>query len=191
MKYGYARVSDESLTLETQIAELKAAGCEVIRHEKKSGTTREGRTELQLILDLIRKDDVLIVSKLDRLARNTVDMLTIISELGKKGVKFKSLAEPWADTDSPAGELIITVMAGVAQFEAKRIAERRDAGIKRARENGEKRENGMLKYAGRVPSLPRTEILAARGAGEGPASIAKRLGIARSSIYRVLAEPVA
>jgi DNA invertase Pin-like site-specific DNA recombinase len=188
MIYGYARVSDESLTLETQMAELKAAGCEVVRAEKASGTTREGRTELQIILDFIREGDTLIVSKLDRLARNTVDTLTIISELGKRGVKFKSLAEAWADTTTPAGHLVITIMAGVAEFEAKRIAERRDAGIRRARENGERRENGMLKYAGCVPNLPRSEILSMKEAGKGPAAIAKQLGIARSSVYRVLGE---
>lgn len=186
--YGYARVSDEEQSYEQQVNELKAAGCDMIRQEKRSAKTMEGREQLCLLLEFMREGDTLIVSKLDRLARNTIDMLTIVEDLGRRRIKFRSLAEPWADTTSPAGELILTVMAGIAQFERKRMRERQEAGIMRARQNGERRENGMLKYAGRPQSLPRDEILADLAGGMKPASVARKHGIARTSVYNVKKE---
>src|SRR5690554_5115579 len=118
--FGYARVSSEDQDLSAQHEALTAAGCDMIREEKASGKSRDGRDELAILLDFIRPGDVLIVTKLDRLARNTLDMLEIVESLAEKGAGFKSLAEPWADTTTPAGKLVVTIFAGFAEFERAR-----------------------------------------------------------------------
>lgn len=136
MKVGYARVSSDDQSLEIQIKELEAAGCERIYEEKVSGKNAEDREQLQAVIKFVRDGDTVVVTKLDRMARNTLDMLTIIQDLSNRKVKFISLAEPWANTDSPAGELILTIIAGVADFERKRIRERQMAGIEAAKAKG-------------------------------------------------------
>jgi DNA invertase Pin-like site-specific DNA recombinase len=185
--FGYARVSSDEQSLEVQVEALKAAGCDMIRSEKVSGASREGRTELQTLLDFIRAGDTLVVSKLDRLSRNTVDMLSIIGELGDKGVGFKSLAEPWADTTSPAGKLMLTVMSGVAAFERERLKERQREGIERVRRNGEiSAVTGRYKYAGPPIKHDPTKIREMRASGIGPAAIARELGCSQMTVFRAL-----
>lgn len=178
MIYGYARVSSGDQDLTVQRNALKAAGCEVIREEKASGKSREGREQLQILMDFVREGDTLVVTKLDRLARNTLDMLDIIQQLGDRGVGFKSLAEPWADTTSPAGKLMLTVMAGVATFERERIRERQLEGIARAKENGV--------YKGGKPKFSPEDIAKLQGEGLGVSQIAKRLGCSRQTVYRLM-----
>jgi DNA invertase Pin-like site-specific DNA recombinase len=107
-KFGYARVSSDGQDLTAQRQALQAAGCDIIREEKVSGGSTSGREQLAILLDFIAEGDTLVVTKLDRLARSTLDMLTIITKLGERGVKFVSLAEPWANTDSPASKLMLT-----------------------------------------------------------------------------------
>jgi DNA invertase Pin-like site-specific DNA recombinase len=185
--FGYARVSSDEQDLTVQREALKAAGCEMIREEKASGASREGRKELQILMDFIRPGDTLIVSKLDRLSRSTGDMLAIITELGEKGVGFKSLAEPWADTTSPAGKLMLTVMAGVAQFERERLKERQREGIERVRRNGEISEKtGRYKYAGPPQKYDPEQIRQMRASGMGPAAIARELGCSAMTVFRSL-----
>jgi DNA invertase Pin-like site-specific DNA recombinase len=181
--YGYARVSDEDQNLTQQLAELKAAGCEMVKCEKASAKSTDGREILTTLLEFMHDGDVLIVSKLDRFARSTLDTLTLLTDLAKRGIKFKSLAEPWADTTTPAGELITTVFAGVAQFERRRMLERQHAGIKRARDGQERRDNGMLKYAGRPAKLDRAGILADLRGGMGATAVAEKHGISRRMVY--------
>lgn len=181
MRVGYCRCSTEEQSLDVQREALKAAGCERIYEEKQSGASADDRAELQAVLNFVRSGDVIVVTKLDRMARNTLDMLTIITDLGKKGVKFTSIAEPWANTDSPAAEFMLTCMAGVATFERARLKERQREGIELAKKNGV--------YKGRKPTVPRDKVWELKDQGIGPAEIARTLEIGESSVFRVLREP--
>jgi DNA invertase Pin-like site-specific DNA recombinase len=132
---GYARVSTNGQDYNGQIAELKAAGCERIFREKVSGA-RNNRVELGKLLKALGSGDVLIVTRLDRLARSTLDLLAILRMVTEAGAKFRSLKDPWADTTTPHGELMVTILAGLATFERHLIKARTDEGRKRARERG-------------------------------------------------------
>ena len=120
MKLGYARVSTEDQNLDIQRGRLSQAGCEMMFEEKISGTAR-GRPELERLMAHLRKDDVLVVARLDRLARSTIDLLHIAERIKEKQAGLQSLDEPWADTTSPSGVMIMTVFAGIAQFERSLI----------------------------------------------------------------------
>jgi DNA invertase Pin-like site-specific DNA recombinase len=176
--YGYGRVSTEDQSLDVQKAALEAAGCNVVMLETASGASREGRPKLQLLLDVLGPDDVLIVTKLDRLARDTIDMLELAKEIGAKGAGMKSLAESWADTTSAAGELILTIMAGVAQFERARIKERQKEGIERARREGV--------YKGGVKRFDDVTIRRMVADGRKQAEIARELGCDPKTVQRAL-----
>jgi DNA invertase Pin-like site-specific DNA recombinase len=135
--YGYARVSTDGQTLASQDAELTAAGCAKIYAEKISGA-RTDRVELAKVMRRIDAGDMLIVTRLDRLARSTRDLLNTLHQLAEKGAKFKSLHDPWADTTTPQGELLVTILAGFATFERHLIKARTDDGRKRAKARGVK-----------------------------------------------------
>ena len=113
---GYARVSTRGQNLDQQRAALSAAGCIRIFEEKASGT-KSDRPELARLLDHLRHGDVVTITRLDRLARSTGDLLAISERIGAAGAGLRSLAEPWADTTTPAGRMILTVFAGIADFE--------------------------------------------------------------------------
>ena len=115
MKIGYARVSTEDQKLTIQIEALKKAGCTLIFREKVSGAYRD-RPELNRMLDQLRKGDVVAVWKLDRLARSTRNLLEIVETISNAGARFQSISEPWADTTSHAGKMIMTIFAGIAEF---------------------------------------------------------------------------
>ena len=181
--YGYARVSTDDQDLTVQREALKAAGCEVVREEKVSGGSREGRKELETLLAFLRSGDTLIVTKLDRLARSTLDMLTLITDLGKRGIGVRSLAEQDIDTTTAAGKLMLTVFAAVAQFERERIKERQAEGIKRAKENGV--------YKGGKPRIDRAEVARLKSEGLNPTQIAAKLGINRVTVYRLTGKEAA
>ena len=133
--FGYARVSTDGQTLASQDAELMAAGCAKVYAEKVSGA-RTDRAELAKVLKRIEAGDLLIVTRLDRLARSTRDLLNILHQLAEKGAKFKSLHDPWCDTSTPQGELLVTILAGFATFERHLIKARTDDGRKRAQARG-------------------------------------------------------
>jgi DNA invertase Pin-like site-specific DNA recombinase len=133
--YGYARVSTDGQTLASQEAELTAAGCAKVYSEKVSGA-RTDRIELAKVLKRIEAGDMLVVTRLDRLARSTRDLLNILHDLKERGAGFKSLADPWCDTSSMYGELLVTVLAGFATFERQLIKARTDDGRKRAKARG-------------------------------------------------------
>jgi DNA invertase Pin-like site-specific DNA recombinase len=135
VKIGYARVSTKDQHLDIQLQELKRAGCKQIYQEKVSGVGRS-RPEFQKMIEHLRKDDVLIIWRLDRLARSTKMLLEIIEQLQEKGASFKSLTEPWADTTSATGRLVMTFFAGLAEFERDLLRDRTDAGRKAALERG-------------------------------------------------------
>jgi DNA invertase Pin-like site-specific DNA recombinase len=127
MIVGYARVSTDGQSLDSQQASLKAAGAERIFSEKISGAVTD-RKALAHAIKALETGDVLLVTRLDRLARSTRDLLNILDAIGKAGAKFKSLADAWADTTTPHGELMITVLAGLATFERHLIKARTDEG---------------------------------------------------------------
>lgn len=135
MKIGYARVSTTDQNLELQLAALKEAGCSRIYQEKISGA-KSNRPELQRLIEQLRPDDIVVVWKLDRLARSTQHLLDFVDQIKKADASFCSLSEPWADTTSHAGKMIMTVFAGIAEFERDLIRERTSAGRKAARKRG-------------------------------------------------------
>ena len=176
--YGYARVSslDQDLTLQEET--LRAAGCHVVRAEKRSGAGREGRTELRLLLDFLHAGDTLVVTRVDRLARSVKDLQDIVHELRAKGVALKATEQP-VDTGTAAGKAFLDMLAVFAEFETNLRRERQLEGIRAAKARGV--------YKGRKPSIDPAEVRRLREAeGLGPSAIARRLGIGRTSVYRVL-----
>ena len=135
MLTGYARVSTDDQDLTLQRAALKEAGCKRVFEEKASGAKRD-RPELARMLEQLRDGDVVVVTRLDRLARSTRDLLDIAERLKDGGAGLRSLAEPWADTTSPAGRMVLTVFAGIAEFEKSLIGERTTSGRKAAQARG-------------------------------------------------------
>jgi DNA invertase Pin-like site-specific DNA recombinase len=179
MIIGYARVSTDGQSLEAQQAALKAAGAERIFSEKVSGVVTD-RKALAHAIKALGSGDVLLVTRLDRLARSTRDLLNILDAIGKAGAKFKSLADSWADTTTPHGELMITILAGLATFERHLIKARTDEGRKRAQANG-------VRF-GRPLKLTRYQVkeaLARREAGEPLTDIGRSYGVSHSTISRL------
>ncbi len=176
---GYARVSTLDQDTTTQEAALRAAGCRVIRTEKASGRSREGRDELATILDFIRTGDVLVVTKLDRLGRSTRDVLNLVHELDQRGASLRVL-EPEVSTAGPMGRMVLTVLGMVAEMELGFIRDRQRAGIEQAKARGV--------YKGRPVTLDHAKLTEMRKAGMGPTAIAKALGCSRSAVYKVLGQ---
>ena len=135
MKLGYARVSTEDQTLDGQCQRLSAAGCEKLFEEKISGV-RRNRPQLEKLIEHIRKGDVLVVTRLDRLARSTSELLRIAERLTEKNAGLQSLDEPWADTTSPSGRMVMTIFAGIAEFERTLIISRTGDGRVAAKARG-------------------------------------------------------
>ena len=180
--YGYARVSTIDQDLGVQRAALKAAGCDVIRAEKASGARRDGRSELQVLLDFLRRGDTLVVTRIDRLARSLKDLQDIVHKLKGKGVKLRATEQP-IDTATAAGKAFLDMLGVFAEFEATLRRERQLEGIAAAKARGV--------YKGRKPILNATEIRRLSQEEKlGATEIARRLGIGRASVYRVLGRPV-
>ena len=135
MRLGYARVSTPDQDLELQRRRLEDAGCELLFEEKTSGA-RRNRPKLEELIDKLRRGDVLVVTRLDRLARSTSELLAIAERISGKEAGLQSLDEPWADTTSPAGRMILTVFAGIAEFERHLIHSRTDDGRRAAMARG-------------------------------------------------------
>lgn len=175
--YGYARVSTADQSTDTQIERLKAAGCQVIRKEKVSGRSREGRDELATLLEFIRPGDELVCVKLDRLGRSTRDVLNLVHELAERGASLRIL-EPAIATDGPMGKMVLTVLGMVAEMELGFVKARQREGIEQAKAKGA--------YKGRLPSIDPEAVRALAEEGFGASEIARRLKIGRASVYRVL-----
>ena len=177
--YGYARVSTIDQNTDIQKEALARAGCEVIRVEKRSGTSRRGRTELQILLDFLRKGDTLVVTRVDRLARSIGDLQDIVRLLKERGVALKATEQP-IDTSTAAGKAFLDMLGVFAEFETNLRRERQLEGIAKAKAAGV--------YKGRKPSIDRKAVAKLKAEGLGAAAIAKRLKIGRASVYRVLNE---
>lgn len=175
---GYARVSTDDQDCTIQESSLKAAGCSVVRSEKKSGTTTEGRSELDTVLSFVRAGDTLMVTRIDRLARSVADLERIVGALKEKGAFLRATEQP-IDTSTPAGIAFLQMLGVFAQFETAIRKERQMEGIARAKAAGI--------YKGRKPSVPVDEVGRLKAEGVKPTDIAKRLKIGRGSVYRALA----
>jgi DNA invertase Pin-like site-specific DNA recombinase len=176
--YGYARVSTLDQDLSLQRAALKAVGCRVVRAEKASGTRRDGRSELQVLLDFLETGDTLVVTRIDRLARSLKDLQDIVHELKAKGVALRATEQP-VDTGTAAGKAFLDMLGVFAEFETNLRRERQLEGIKAAQAKGV--------YKGRKPTIDVAEVRRLRQEEKlGPTAIARRLGIGRASVYRLL-----
>ena len=181
MKIGYARVSTLDQNLDLQLKALKRAGCQKVFREKASGATRQ-RPEFQRMLDQTRSGDTIVVWKLDRLARSTRDLLNTMETLSETGAKFQSISEPWADTTTHAGKMIMTVFAGIAEFERDLIRERTGAGREAAKQRG-------VRF-GRPRKLNPDQLqVASRLVAEGKAvrDVARTFNVHEATIYRLAA----
>ena len=181
MIVGYARTStaDQIAGFDAQIQELKAAGCQKMFQEQVSSVGK--RAQLEAVLEYVREGDVLVVTKLDRLARSMADLMVMIQTLDHKAVGLRVL-NLGMDTHTPTGKLMLTMLGGVAQFEREMMLERQREGVARAKAAG--------KYKGRKPIAPeqRAEVVRLAGLGLTKAGIARKLGLGEASVYRILAE---
>jgi DNA invertase Pin-like site-specific DNA recombinase len=179
MILGYARVSTQGQTLEHQSEALRGAGCSMVFAEKASGV-KTGREQLRALLNTLEPGSTVIVTRLDRLARSTIDLLTILKSIADRGCHFKSLADPWADTSTPAGRLILTVLGGLAEFERELIKARTSEGRERAIKAGIR--------MGRKPKLSPYQIAEVRerkSNGESTRQLARSYGVSANTISRV------
>jgi DNA invertase Pin-like site-specific DNA recombinase len=180
-RFGYARVSTNGQDLSAQDAELMAAGCAKVFKEKLSGAKTD-RPELAKAISKLEPGDVLVVTRLDRLARSTRDLLNVLDEISKRGAAFKSLKDSWADTTNAHGRLMLTVLGGLAEFERELIRARTGEGRKRAKARG-------VRF-GRPRKLTphqRQEALQRLHAGETMADVARSFAVDGSTISRLAA----
>lgn len=175
--YGYARASIVDQDVSIQIGALRSAGCTVIRAEKVSGTSREGRTELATLMDFLREGDTLLVTRVDRLARSILDLQNIVFELKGKGVALKATEQP-IDTSTAAGKAFLDMLGVFAEFETNLRKERQMEGIAAAKAKGV--------YKGRKPTVDPDEVARLMEVEKlGMTAVARRLGVTRQSVYRV------
>jgi DNA invertase Pin-like site-specific DNA recombinase len=179
MIIGYARVSTDGQTLMAQQASLSEAGCVKVYAEKQSGAKTD-RAQLAKAIATLGEGDTLIVTKLDRLARSTRDLLNTLAEIAQRGARFKSLGDSWADTTTPHGRLMLTVLGGLAEFERHLILARTTEGRKRAQARGV-RFGRKLK----LTAHQRQEALTRRAAGEALVEIARSYAVSHSTISRL------
>lgn len=181
MIIGYARTStvDQIAGFEAQLRELEAANCQKIFREQVSSVAV--RAQLEAALEFGREGDVLVVTKLDRLARSVSDLMTIIQSLERKAVGLRIL-NLGMDTQTPTGKLMLTVLGGIAQFEREMMLERQREGVAKAKVAG--------KYKGRKPLAKdrRQEVVSLASGGMAKATIARKLNMGEATVYRILAE---
>jgi len=178
--YGYARVSTTDQHLDAQIEQLTAAGCTVIYKEKASGTKAGAdRPQLTAMLTAVQAGDLVVVCKIDRIARSTLDLLIMVKDMKARGVAFKALSSP-IDTSNSFGTLMLQIIGAIAEFERTLLLERQQDGINRARAEG--------KYKGRVPTAQRRseEVLTLLDLGFTRQAAADQIGISLASVYRIV-----
>lgn len=177
MKYGYARVSSAGQDLQVQEAALRDAGCDLIRTEKVSGTSINGRDELKILLEFLRSGDTLVITRIDRLARSVKDLEIIVEQLDQKNVSLIATEQP-IDTSTSVGKCFIQMLSVFAEFETNLRKERQMEGIKKAKANG--------MYKGRKKVIDEDKVRELRSKGLGATSIAREMNISRRSVYNVL-----
>lgn len=174
---GYARASTEDQDCAIQVETLKVAGCNIIRSENRSGSSLEGRAELDLCLQLLRQGDTLMVTRIDRLARSVRDLERIVDTVRDKCAYLRATEQP-VDTSTAAGKAFLQMLGVFAEFETALRRERQLEGIAKAKAQGV--------YKGRKPTVDGAAVRQLRDQGVGASEIAKRLGIGRASVYRAL-----
>jgi DNA invertase Pin-like site-specific DNA recombinase len=177
--YGYARVSTHGQTLEAQLEQLRAAGCRKVYREKASGA-RADRRQLKRLLKALSRGDTVVVTRIDRLARSTFDPFAIIQRIVDSGAHFRSLAEPWADTSTSTGRLMIAVLGGLADVERDLIRTRTTEGRARAKARGVKLG---LKF--KLSPDERRDALARLAADEASTAIGRSYGVSHTTILRL------
>jgi DNA invertase Pin-like site-specific DNA recombinase len=177
--FGYARVSTDGQTLDAQIAQLNEAGAIKIFSEKESGA-RSDRPQLARAIEVLDKGDVLLVTRLDRLARSTLDLLNTLEQISKRKAGFKSIKDAWCDTTTPHGKLMITILGGLAEFERSLILARCTEGRQRAKANGVKfgRKHKLTDHQ-------KQEAMKLRGEGKSSVEIAKLFNVSHQTIGRL------
>ncbi len=183
MKVGYARVSTLGQSLENQLESLTKEGCEKIFEEKASGKSADEREQLQMALDFVRVDDVLVITKLDRLARSMIDLGLIAKRLKDKGVGLKAIDQSGIDTTTATGELLFNILGSVAAFERALINERTAEGRVKAKAKGVKFGAKAKLSAIEVVKL-KSEVEKFKGS---KSELASKYGISRASLYRIIA----
>jgi DNA invertase Pin-like site-specific DNA recombinase len=181
MMIGYARVSSTDQDFDGQVERLKAAGCDRVYAEKVSGKSTNGRHELNKAVKALRLGDTLVTVKLDRLARSIRDLLNLLDTIKAAGAKFKALDDTWLDTTTPHGELILTVMGGLHEFERKLIRQRCEEGIKRAKAMGKQFGRPAVLDAGQ-----RRKIAERHAAGATMAELAREYDCGEATVWRAL-----
>lgn len=178
--FGYARVSTVEQNIDTQLEQLNNAGCQRIFSEKVSGKDTN-RPELQNLLSQLRKGDTLIVTKLDRIARNLKDLLILVEQLNEQGVTFKILNQK-VDTSTPQGKMFLSMLGMFAEFERELLLERQREGIENAKKQG--------KYTGRKPVDPalKQQVIELYNNGVKPKSIIEQTGLGRSTVFKIIKE---
>jgi DNA invertase Pin-like site-specific DNA recombinase len=179
--YGYARVSTNGQDLAAQETELLAAGCAKVFKEKVSGAKTD-RAELAKAIRRLQEGDVLVIVRLDRLARSTRDLLNILDEVGKRSAGFRSLKDTWADTTTPHGRLMLTVLGGLAEFERELIRARTGEGRKRAKDRGVRFGRPV-----KLTAHQRREAMERIAAGELQADVARFFNVSQPTISRLAA----
>jgi DNA invertase Pin-like site-specific DNA recombinase len=179
MIYGYARVSTDGQSADAQRAELEAAGAAKVFAETASGT-RTNRPQLARAIKALDRGDMLIVTRLDRLARSTRDLLNTLDAITKRGAAFRSLRDPWADTTTAHGRLMVTVLGGLAEFERELILSRTAEGRARAVAHGVKLGRKMV-----LAPEQRAWVAAERAKGESVRHLARILGVSKATIGRI------
>jgi DNA invertase Pin-like site-specific DNA recombinase len=179
--YGYARVSTNGQDLSSQEAELLAAGAAKVFKEKVSGAKTD-RAELAKIIRRLEPGDVVIVTRLDRLARSTRDLLNVLATIGEREAGFRSLKDAWADTTTPHGRLMLTVLGGLAEFERELIRARTGEGRARAKARG-------VRFGRPAVLTPHQwqEALQRLAKGETQADVARSFNVSQATISRLAA----
>jgi DNA invertase Pin-like site-specific DNA recombinase len=179
VRANFARLESGRIPKCLSMSESAAAGCTVIRSEKVTGTSTEGREELATLLEFLREGDTLVVTRIDRLARSLYDLQKIVHDLRRRGVALKATEQP-IDTGTAAGKCFLDMLGVFAEFETNLRKERQMEGIARAK------ANGIYAGKGRPASIDPATVRALKAQGMGATEIAKELGIGRASVYRAL-----
>jgi DNA invertase Pin-like site-specific DNA recombinase len=179
MLIGYARVSTDGQSLDNQLRILQEAGCHKIFSETASGA-KTSRPRLRQSISALGNDDVLVVARLDRLARSTRDLLNVLAEISERGAAFRSISDSWADTTTPHGRLMLTILGGLAEFERELIKSRTGEGRERAKARG-------VKFGPKFKLTldQRAYVVRQRAQGDSVRQLARILGVSKATIARI------
>lgn len=178
-RIGYARVSTNGQSSDGQVDQLKSAGCCTVVQETASGAKTD-RAALASLVNSLKSGDVIVVTRLDRLARSTLDLLTILKNIGERGASFVSLSETWADTTTAAGRLMLTILGGLAEFERELIKARTAEGRERAKGRGVK-----MGRKHKLTPHQRDEVRQRKAEGQSVRELGRSYNVSPNTISRI------